>query len=145
MYQQARQIDYADTLHGVVIPDPYKWMEDLKSKEVLDYVKADADELDRAIRGNPDIKEEFESMIEYSPYQNVKKQNYPPMLFTIGLKDRNVPAYQSLKMVAKIKSNNIGKAPIYLSTDLKGDHYRLNPKRLTDFMFILGIHYNILP
>ena len=26
---QAKQIEYADTLHGIAIPDPYKWMEDI--------------------------------------------------------------------------------------------------------------------
>jgi oligopeptidase B len=112
----------------------------------LDIIISGKDDAGANGRGNPNIKEEFESMIEYSPYQNVKKQDYPAMLIAIGLKDINVPAYESLKMVAKIRANNTGKAPIYLSTDLNGDHYRLNlNKILLPPIFILGIHYNILP
>jgi oligopeptidase B len=31
--------------------------------------------------GNPNEKEAFDYMIKYSPYDNVKRQNYPNMLF----------------------------------------------------------------
>ena len=99
-----------------------------------------------ATAGNPNIKEEFDYMIDYSPYQNIKKQNYPAMLFVTGINDRNVPSYQTIKMAAKIRANNTGTTPIYLSTDLKGNHYIINQKKtLLPFVFILALHNNILP
>jgi hypothetical protein len=47
--QNVRQIEYADTLHGVVIPDPYKWMEDIHSREVLKFVKAENKRTQKAV------------------------------------------------------------------------------------------------
>ncbi|MCL2072403.1 MAG: prolyl oligopeptidase family serine peptidase [Marinilabiliaceae bacterium] len=95
--------------------------------------------------GNPKLKEEFNYVIDYSPYQNVKQQSFPAMLFVTGLNDRNVPSYQTIKMVAKIRANNTNNAPIYLSVDLKGNHYVQNYKKiLLPSVFILALHYNIL-
>ncbi|HLM59717.1 MAG TPA: S9 family peptidase, partial [Pyrinomonadaceae bacterium] len=37
--------------------------------------------------GNPNEKEAFDYMIKYSPYDNVKRQNYPNMLFLTSLND----------------------------------------------------------
>jgi len=106
-------------------PDPREWLEN----------------------GNPNIKEEFEYMLCYSPYQNVKKQTYPPMQFIIGLNDKNVPPYEIFKMVAKLNANQIGQTPIYLSTDFQGDHYRFNHRKLmvSPYIFKLAIHNNLLP
>ena len=96
-------------------------------------------------RGNPNIKEEFEYMLDCSPYQNVKKQAYPTMLFEIGLKDKVVPAYQAIKMAAKIKAYNTGNNPVYLRTDLLGDHHELYQKGVCRCVIWYRMHYNILP
>jgi prolyl oligopeptidase len=40
-YPQARKSDQVDELGGMKIPDPYRWMEDLDSLEVADWVKAE--------------------------------------------------------------------------------------------------------
>ncbi len=37
--------------------------------------------------GNPNEKKAFDYMIKYSPYDNVKAQNYPNMLIEISLND----------------------------------------------------------
>jgi len=96
--------------------------------------------------GNPNIKEEFEYMLGYSPYQNVKKQAYPPMQFITGLNDKNVPPYETIKMVAKLKANQTNSAPIYLTADTKGNHYFFNVHKMVyPYVFKLAIHHNILP
>jgi oligopeptidase B len=95
--------------------------------------------------GNPTIKREFDYMYSWSPYQNVKKQAYPPMQFMTGLNDVNAPSHETFKMVAKLKENQINAAPIYMGTDLKGNHYRLNYKKiLHPCIFRLAAHYNML-
>ena len=41
--------------------------------------------------GNPNDKEYYDYMKSYSPYDNVKKRNYPHLLVTTGLHDSQVP------------------------------------------------------
>ena len=107
-------------------------------------VMFDTDPIEWLQNGNPNIKEEFDYMLGYSPYQNVKEQAYPAMQFMTGLNDINTPPFETFKMVAKIKSNQTGNAPVFLTTDLKGDHYRLNYKKMIHpYVFKLAIHLNM--
>jgi oligopeptidase B len=86
-------------------------------------------------------------MLTYSPYQNVKKQAYPPIQFIVGLKDENVPPYETFKMAAKLMDNQTGTAPVYLNTDLESDHYiHFNAKiMMSPYIFKIAVHNNILP
>jgi prolyl oligopeptidase len=40
-YPNARREDFSEVLHGVEIADPYRWMEDIDSKEVADWIQAE--------------------------------------------------------------------------------------------------------
>src|SRR5947209_19542492 len=42
-YPATRRIDAADTLHGVRVADPYRWLEEEKSPEVQAWMKAQDD------------------------------------------------------------------------------------------------------
>jgi oligopeptidase B len=53
--------------------------------------------------GNPDEKRYYEYMLSYSPYDNVKPQNYPAMLVTTGLHDSQVQYWEPAKWVAKLR------------------------------------------
>lgn len=61
--------------------------------------------------GNPQKKEYYDYMLSYSPYDNVKAQNYPAMLVTTGLHDSQVQYWEPTKWVAKLRDmktdNNI--------------------------------------
>jgi len=72
--------------------------------------------------GNPDIREQFEYLYGYSPYDNIKKQDYPAMLFRISLKDQNPDFSGSLKMVAKLRATATGKNIFLIRTDDRKTH-----------------------
>jgi prolyl oligopeptidase len=42
-YPPSRHVDAKDTLHGVVVPDPFRWLEDAKSTEVQKWMTAQDD------------------------------------------------------------------------------------------------------
>ncbi len=72
--------------------------------------------------GNPDIKEEFEYILQYSPYDNISEQNYPSILVTAGLWDSQVQYYEPAKYVAKLRDYNKGKNPILMKVNMTAGH-----------------------
>ncbi len=61
-YPEARVVDQTDTYHGVEVADPYRWMEDIESKEVLDWIKAQ-DALTRHFADATPIRADLEKRI----------------------------------------------------------------------------------
>jgi prolyl oligopeptidase len=55
--------------------------------------------------GNPDAPGDWEFISKYSPYQNVKKGEYPRMFVTTTTRDDRVHPGHARKMVAKLKEN----------------------------------------
>jgi len=53
--------------------------------------------------GNPNIKEYYDYMLSYSPYDNVERKAYPNMLVTTGLHDSQVQYFEPTKWVAKLR------------------------------------------
>ena len=53
--------------------------------------------------GNPRVEKQFDYMITYSPYDNVKKQDYPNMLIMGGFYDRRVNYWEPAKWTAKLR------------------------------------------
>ncbi|MEM6395766.1 MAG: prolyl oligopeptidase family serine peptidase [Bacteroidota bacterium] len=59
----------------------------------------------------------------YSPFQNIKTQTYPALLFIGGLYDKSTPYWQIAKYVAALRRANTEKPnTILLRTNLKGSH-----------------------
>ncbi len=61
--------------------------------------------------GNPIIaKSVFDYIKSYSPYDNVKQQQYPNLYISAGLYDPRVTYWEPLKWIAKIRASNISSA-----------------------------------
>ena len=72
--------------------------------------------------GNPNEKEAFDYMMKYSPYDNVKAQNYPNMLVEISLYDSQVPYWEGAKFVAKVREMKTNDSIILLKTNMGAGH-----------------------
>jgi oligopeptidase B len=73
--------------------------------------------------GNPITdKAAFEWIRSYSPYDNVKAQAYPPMLFTAGLNDPRVTYWEPAKMVAKLRAMKTDDEVLLLKTNMGAGH-----------------------
>jgi prolyl oligopeptidase len=73
--------------------------------------------------GNPDRKDDFEKMLEYSPYHNIKDDiNYPITLIITSENDDRVVASHSYKFAAKLQSRTSQKNPIYLKVEKDAGH-----------------------
>lgn len=74
--------------------------------------------------GNADIKEEFNSLLKFSPLHNIKEDvNYPTCLIITSENDDRVPPFHSYKFVAKLQSRSAQKNPIYLKVNKNAGHY----------------------
>jgi oligopeptidase B len=72
--------------------------------------------------GNPNDKTYYDYMLSWSPYDNVKKANYPAILATGGLNDTQVPFVSPAKWVLRVRENNTGKNPIYFKCNMDAGH-----------------------
>jgi oligopeptidase B len=72
--------------------------------------------------GNPNEKQAFDYMMKYSPYDNVKAQNYPNMLIEVSINDSQVPFWEGAKLAAKIRAMNTGTNTLLLKTNMGAGH-----------------------
>ena len=72
--------------------------------------------------GNPNEKAAFDYMLKYSPYENVKAQNYPNMLIETSLNDSQVPYWEGAKLAAKIREMKTDKNTVLLKTNMGAGH-----------------------
>jgi len=64
--------------------------------------------------GNPNNKAAYEYILSYSPYDNLHKAAYPPMLLTESLNDSQVAYWEAAKFVAKARTLTTADNPILL-------------------------------
>jgi oligopeptidase B len=72
--------------------------------------------------GNPEIKEYYDYMLSYSPYDQVEAKAYPALLVTTGLQDSQVQYFEPAKWVAKLRALKTDKNPLLLWTNMEGGH-----------------------
>ena len=64
--------------------------------------------------GNPNNKAAYEYILSYSPYDNLHRAAYPPMLLTESLNDSQVAYWEAAKFVAKARTLTTDDNPILL-------------------------------
>ncbi|HSP11651.1 MAG TPA: S9 family peptidase [Salegentibacter sp.] len=72
--------------------------------------------------GNPNNLEYYEYMKSYSPYDNVKAQDYPNMLVTTGLHDSQVQYWEPAKWVAKLREFKTDNNKLLFHTNMEAGH-----------------------
>ena len=73
--------------------------------------------------GNPITDEAaFHLIRSYSPYDNVKRQDYPPMLITGGLNDPRVTYWEPAKWAAKLRVNKTDDNLLMLKINMGAGH-----------------------
>lgn len=72
--------------------------------------------------GNPNVKEDYDYMLAYSPYDQVARQVYPNILVTSGLHDSQVQYWEPTKWVAKLREYKTDDNLLLLKTNMQAGH-----------------------
>ena len=69
-----------------------------------------------------DIKEHFEYIFSYAPYNNIKKMDYPNILITTSLSDNRVLFDEPAKFTAKLRDYKTDNKLLLLKTEMNAGH-----------------------
>ena len=72
--------------------------------------------------GNPNVAEYYHYIKAYSPLDQVKAQDYPPMLVTTGLHDSQVQYWEPAKWVAKLRELKTDANDILFHVNMEAGH-----------------------
>ena len=72
--------------------------------------------------GDPRDKRYYDTILSYSPYDNIKAQDYPALYVTTSLNDSQVQYYEPAKWVAKLRATKTDANPLLFKIDLNGSH-----------------------
>ena len=95
--------------------------------------------------GNPKKKTYYRYMLSYSPYDNVKAQDYPAMLVTTGLWDSQVQYYEPAKWVARLRATKTDRNPLLFHINMEAGHggksgrYEQYRERAMEYAFLLDL------
>jgi oligopeptidase B len=95
--------------------------------------------------GNPANKDSYEYMLSYSPYDQVKAQDYPNLLVTTGLHDSQVQYFEPMKWVAKLRDMKTNDNKLYFQTNMDAGHggasgrFRRYKERALEYAFFMDL------
>ncbi|MEM8525850.1 MAG: prolyl oligopeptidase family serine peptidase [Bacteroidota bacterium] len=107
-------VAYGQSAGGLIVGAAINKMPELFRAAILDYPYLDVittmsndslplTSLEYQEWGNPADEKTYQYIKEYSPYQNIKSQPYPALLFLTGTKDFQTPYWQVTNSVAKYR------------------------------------------
>ena len=103
--------------HGVIAAVPFV---DVVTTMLDDTIPLTTSEYDEW--GNPNDPEFYKVMLAYSPYDQVRAQDYPHMLVTSGLHDSQVQYFEPTKWVAKLRDLKTDGNVLLLRTNMEAGH-----------------------
>ncbi len=110
--------DRPDLFHGAIASMPFVDVVTTMFDSSIPLTTSEYDEW-----GNPNIKEDYDYMLSYSPYDNVSARDYPNLLVTTGLHDSQVQYWEPAKWVAKLRAYNTSDNRILLKTNMEAGHH----------------------
>ncbi len=72
--------------------------------------------------GNPKDKTFYDYIKSYSPYDNIKKMDYPNLLITTGYWDSQVQYWEPAKWIAKLRANRTNQELLLMSCNMDVGH-----------------------
>ncbi|MBY8826228.1 S9 family peptidase [Sphingomonas colocasiae] len=72
--------------------------------------------------GNPANKRDYDYILNWSPYDNVRAQDYPAMFVGTGLWDSQVQYYEPAKWVARLRATKTDHNPLVFRTGMEAGH-----------------------
>lgn len=93
--------------------------------------------------GNPNERDYFYYMLEYSPYENIRMEAYPAALVTASLNDTMVGYWEPVKYVAKLRHLKTDDRPVLLQVNWHAGHgsssdrYESTREAALQFAFLL--------
>lgn len=106
-----------DLYKGIVAQVPFVDVVTTMLDETIPLTTSEFDEW-----GNPKDSVYYKYMLSYSPYDQVKAQDYPAMLVTTGLHDSQVQYFEPAKWVAKLRDLKTDKNVLLLNTNMEAGH-----------------------
>lgn len=99
--------------------------------------------------GNPNVRDQFDSIMKWSPLQNVRPAMFPPTLLTAGLHDPRVGFWEAAKFAQRLRDAQQASAAILLWVDKAGhfaasDRYKHLRERARDYGWVahtLGLRW----
>lgn len=129
-----------DLWNGVIAAVPFVDVISTMWDETIPLTTSEFDEW-----GNPKDKVYYDYMLSYSPYDNVKAQNYPNMLVTTGYWDSQVQYWEPAKWVAKLRELKTDNNMLLLKCNMDVGHggasgrYERYKEKALEYAFLLNL------
>jgi oligopeptidase B len=72
--------------------------------------------------GDPRVREQYEYMRSYSPYDNISAKAYPAMLVKTSFNDSQVMYWEPAKYVARLRATKTDSNPLIFKVNMAGGH-----------------------
>jgi oligopeptidase B len=95
--------------------------------------------------GNPAVKEQYDYMKLYSPYDNLAAKNYPNILVLTSFADSQVQYFEPAKYVARLRDLKTDKNMLLFKTNMTGSHggssgrFERLKERALEFSWMMGL------
>jgi oligopeptidase B len=129
-----------DLYKGVIAEVPFVDVVTTMEDESIPLTTGEFDEW-----GNPKNPESYMYMLEYSPYDQVKPQNYPNLLVTTGFHDSQVQYWEPAKWVAKLRELKTDNNTLLLRTNMETGHggttgrFKVYEETAQEYAFIIDL------